>query len=42
MSKSQSDGSEEHSGASSEVTETETGDIEVQSPRVMMKGILSS
>ncbi|KAK9180866.1 hypothetical protein WN944_024002 [Citrus x changshan-huyou] len=41
ISKSQSDGSEEHSGASSEVTETETGDIEVQSPRVMMKGTKS-
>ncbi|KAJ4701121.1 Condensin complex subunit 1 [Melia azedarach] len=41
VSKSQFDGSEEHSCASSEVTETETGDIEVQSPIVNMEGTKS-
>ncbi|KAL5743754.1 hypothetical protein ACOSQ2_026870 [Xanthoceras sorbifolium] len=38
VSRSQFDDSEEHSGASSEVTEMETGDDEVQSPRTNTKG----
>lgn len=34
--------SDEHSGASSELTESESGDVEVQSPASIMRGSLSN
>lgn len=34
--------SDEHSGASSELTESEPGDVEVQSPTSNMRGSLSA
>lgn len=40
VSNSQSDDSEEHSSAFSELTQMETGDVDVQSPRTNVKGIL--
>lgn len=41
MSKSRLVESEEYSGTSSELTESEPGDIEVQSPNVNIRGSLS-